>query len=86
MRVWEGLEEGPRGHRAGAGEGGGTGLPRGGGWWGGGPVTREISATHAGLGSHRGLEGREWCSGEPETESQGPDAPHPRPLWHTSAG
>lgn len=38
------------------------------------PVTGEISATHAGLGSRRGLETRVWYSGKLGTESQGPDA------------
>lgn len=27
------------------------------------PITAEIPATHAGLGSRRGMERRAWCSG-----------------------
>lgn len=59
---------------------------RGGGWgWGAGPVTGEISATHAGLGSHRGL--REvWCSGELGAKSQGPDATPETTMAHIPQG
>ena len=48
---------------------------RGGGWkWGTDLVTGEISATHAGLGSRKGLERRVWYSGERGAESQWRDA------------
>ena len=48
---------------------------REGGWkWGTDLVTGEISATHAGLGSRKGLEKRVWYSGELGAESQWRDA------------
>ena len=86
-----GVREGP-----GGGAGGGAraqvrvreeGLQvRGGGWKGGTDlVTGEISATHAVLGSHKGLERRVWYSGELGAESQWRDDASEATV-HTSPG